>query len=254
MSNLFSVNYNDLKYNLYEIIGLPQDSVESKIRKKFIKLVVELHPDKNKNSNEDIYNHLILANQVLTNAKSRKEYDEFLNQQSIKTQHNDLKMGFKNNIKEIEHFFPSKNDATNNFSEKINELNKLHGFNKSLDDTPTTSQYEKFKKSRNNDFVIPQEKISGMDDFNKKFESLKESNSENIVSTQLNAYQSNDTLTTIGNYSQLYAEDSVSNNMYSSLDMAFKIQNIKSDNFDKPINERMSDYKNQTKSIGNRNF
>ena len=42
--------------------------------------------------------------------------------------------------------------------------------------------------------------------------------------------------------------------MYSSLDMAFKLQNIKGDNFDKPISERMSDYKSQTKIIGNRNF
>lgn len=253
MSNLFSVNYNDLKFNLYEIMGLAPDTIESKIRKKFIKLVVELHPDKNKNSNEEIYNHLIIANQVLTNSRTRKEYDDFLNQQSTKTSHNDLKAGFKNNMSEIEQFFPSKNDAVNLFSEKINELNKQHGFNKNLDEGSTMLQYETFKKNRNN-IHITQEKIADMDDFNRKFENLKETKSENVTSTQLNAYQSNDTLTTIGNYSQLYVEDSVSNNTYSSLDMAFKLQNIKDDNIDRPINERMSDYKSKTKMFGNRKF
>ena len=253
MSNLFSVNYNDLKFNLYEIMGLAPDTIESKIRKKFIKLVVELHPDKNKNSNEEVYNHLIIANQVLTNPRTRREYDDFLNQQTTKTSHNDLKTGFKNNMSEIEQFFPSKNDAVNLFSEKINELNKQHGFNKSLDEGSTMSQYETFKKNRNNIHIV-QEKIADMDDFNKKFENLKETKSENITSTQLNAYQTNDTLTTIGNYSQLYVEDSVSNNTYSSLDMAFKLQNIKDDTINKPISERMSDYKSNTKMFGNRKF
>ena len=42
------------------------------------KIIKNFHPDKNSELEEDIYYHIILANQVLLNKESRKKYDNFI--------------------------------------------------------------------------------------------------------------------------------------------------------------------------------
>ena len=71
---LVTINFNELKFNLYEVLGLTNEASESRIKKSYKKLLIELHPDKNPDSNEDIFNHIIIANQVLGNAILRKDY------------------------------------------------------------------------------------------------------------------------------------------------------------------------------------
>ena len=46
-----STNFQNLKYNLYEIIGVTRDDSEKKIKKNYLKLAKELHPDKNPDFN-----------------------------------------------------------------------------------------------------------------------------------------------------------------------------------------------------------
>ena len=88
-----TINFDSLKFNLYEILNILPESSESKIKKAFRNLILHFHPDKNNNTEEDIYQHIILANQVLTNKDSRKKYDDFL----IKSEqtHCELKNNFK---------------------------------------------------------------------------------------------------------------------------------------------------------------
>ena len=81
--SIVSVNFKDLKYNLYEVLGLSKEASDNRIKKNFRKLVLELHPDKNKDSSEELYNHLIIANQVLSDSLNRKKYDEFLELEKI---------------------------------------------------------------------------------------------------------------------------------------------------------------------------
>jgi len=255
MSNpIVSVNFSDLKYNLYEILGITKEASDGRIKKNFKKLVLELHPDKNidvdKNVNEELYNHVIIANQVLSNKKLRKDYDDFLEDSTKKDSFLDLKNNF--NPKDVEKFFPAKEDAKNTFKSKINELNKKHGFNDNNGSENVMSDYNKIKSSRNSNITIPQENISNMKDFNNKFENKKESGvfGDQIIvnnsNTSLGTYQQDTGLANIGDYSNLYAEDTVSTGAYTSLDMAFKIQKINTNVKEKTLDDRMKEYKSQT--------
>ena len=260
MSNpIVSINFADLKYDLYQILGLTKEASDNRIKKTFRKVVLELHPDKNKDANEELYNHVIIANQVLTNSQLRKDYDAFLEDSLKKDSFLDLKNNFDSAIKDMEKFFPVKEEAKGLFTNKIDELNKKHGFNSSGDSKDIMSQYNQVKTSRKSQINIPQERISNTKDFNSKFENKKESGvfGEQIVvanpNSNLGTYQPNDALATIGDYSNLYAEDTVSTGAYTSLDMAFKIQKINTDVKEKTLDERMKEYKNQTTQFSNRN-
>jgi hypothetical protein len=258
MSNpIININFKELKYNLYEILGLSKEAKESKIKKNFRKLILELHPDKNKEASEELYNHLIIANQVLSDTNLRNKYDEFLDEDTKEEASIGLKKDFKNDTKDLEKMFPKKEEAKTAFQSKINELNKKHGFNEK-GEINVMSQYEQTKKNRNSQINIPQEKISNTSDFNYKFDKKKNEGTfdEQIVvsnnTTTLLPYQGNDGLTIIGDYSTLYSEDTVSNNMFTSLDVAFKIQKVNTHFIEKSLDERMKEYKGQTNIYGNR--
>ena len=255
---LVSINFNELKFSLYEVLGLTNEASENRIKKSFKKLVIELHPDKNPDSNEEIFNHIVIANQVLGNSILRKDYDNYLQEKDIKIIHTDLKNTFDSVIKDVEKMFPVKEEATKNFKSKIEELNNKHGVNNNLNSKNVISQYDQLKKMRDSQVSIPQEKISNTNDFNQKFESRKDTgtfNSQIIPvnpNSTLGTYQPNDALVGIGDYSKLYLEDNVSTGNYTSLNMAFKIQKFDSNISEKSLKERMEEYKNQTNQYNTR--
>ena len=72
------INFSDLKFNLYELLNVPTNSPKNKIKKAYRNLVIQFHPDKNTNVEEEIYYHLTLANQILTSDVLRKKYDTWL--------------------------------------------------------------------------------------------------------------------------------------------------------------------------------
>lgn len=255
---LVTINFNELKFNLYEVLGLTNEASENRIKKSFKKLVIELHPDKNPDSNEEIFNHIVIANQVLGNSILRKDYDNYVQEKDIKILHTDLKKDFDTVIKDVEKMFPVKEDATKQFKSKIEELNNKHGVNNNLNSKNVISQYDQLKKMRDSQINIPQEKISNTNDFNQKFESRKDIgtfNSQIIPAnpnSTLGTYQPNDALVGIGDYSKLYLEDNVSTGSYTSLNMAFKIQKFDSNISEKSLKERMEEYKNQSNQYNTR--
>lgn len=255
---LVTINFNELKFNLYEVLGLTNEASENRIKKSYKKLLIELHPDKNPDSNEEIFNHIIIANQVLANSILRKDYDTYLEEKDNKILHTDLKNNFESVIKDVEKLFPVKEDATKKFKNKIEELNNIHGVTSDLDSKNVMGQYEQLKKIRESHVSIPQEKISNRDDFNQKFESRKNTGTFNTQiipvnsNSTLGTYQPNDALVGIGDYSKLYLEDNVSTGSYTSLNMAFKIQKFDSNISEKSIKEKMEEYKNQTNQYNNR--
>jgi len=252
-SPLITVNFQNLKYNLYEILGVDKNSSEKKIKKNYLKLAKELHPDKNPNYNEELWSHISIASQVLTNQSLKQKYNEYLDDAEKKESFFDLKNSFEYDVKEVEKIFPIKEEAKSSFKSKIEELNKKHGFNNSLDNN-VMNQYSKIKQSRNQ-ISIPQEKISNTSDFNNLFEKRKE-NDQLITISQTNStllpYQYNDGLTNINDYSALYLEDSVSTGGFTSLDVAFKVQKINTNYTEKSLEEKLKEYKNVTNNLGSR--
>ena len=49
------VDFNNLNYNLYELLNVSEDATEQTIKKNFIKITKTFHPDKNSELEEDIY-------------------------------------------------------------------------------------------------------------------------------------------------------------------------------------------------------
>jgi curved DNA-binding protein len=62
----------------YKVLGAPKSASQAEIKKKFRKLAVQYHPDKNKDdpSAEDKFKEINEAYEVLGDAEKRKQYDE----------------------------------------------------------------------------------------------------------------------------------------------------------------------------------
>ena len=90
------INFENLKYNLYELLNVSDSFNINLIKKNYIKLIKKFHPDKNSELEEDIYYHIILAGQILLNNNTKQKYDDYiLNKHN---NHNELKNNFSNHI------------------------------------------------------------------------------------------------------------------------------------------------------------
>jgi curved DNA-binding protein CbpA len=237
------IDFNNLKYNLYEILNVPPTSDESKIKKSFMKLVKNFHPDKNSELEEDIYCHIILANQILLNKDSRKKYDNYL----IDTAEtfNELKSSF-NKIEK-----PSQTNAdSTQFNNKINELNKRHGYNS---DEKSENTMDKFNKIKNNRDITVKQDIKNSNELNSKFMDLSKDQLVTYTGnpSELSTYVVGEQYTNLADLDKLYIEDSVQCSKFSSLDRAFAIHNIVTTNSTKSVSERLSEYKTQTEEFKN---
>jgi DnaJ-class molecular chaperone len=217
------IDFETLKYNLYEILNVKSDYDESKIRKAFIKLIKTFHPDKNSKLEEDIYYHLILSNQILLNKEIRKKYDEFL-KGKIET-FTELKDQFKKQPK------PTGQMNINSFNQQVNKLNEQHGYNENKIILPTLDKFNSLKINRDNEITIEKEKINNIEEFNNKFTDYKKSGK---FKNQIIEYNKNTELSTHDNSSyvglnqidKLYMEGSVISSNYASLDKAFALETL----------------------------
>ncbi|MFJ5174997.1 molecular chaperone DnaJ [Streptomyces griseoviridis] len=67
-----------IEKDYYKVLGVPKDATEAEIKKAYRKLAREFHPDANKGNAraEERFKEISEANDVLGDAKKRKEYDE----------------------------------------------------------------------------------------------------------------------------------------------------------------------------------
>jgi len=73
MNNLNSLNQNDL----YSILGLKTEATQSEIRKAYLRLSREYHPDKNDSPEAtEKFQKINEAYEILGTEESRKEYDQ----------------------------------------------------------------------------------------------------------------------------------------------------------------------------------
>lgn len=69
----------DPKKNYYDILGISEDAGEDEIKKAYRKLAMQYHPDRNRDNPwaEDKFKEVNEANEVLSNAQKRQQYDAF---------------------------------------------------------------------------------------------------------------------------------------------------------------------------------
>jgi curved DNA-binding protein CbpA len=223
-------------------LNVSKDTDETKIKKNFMKIIKNFHPDKNSELEEDIYYHIILANQILLNKESRRKYDAYL---LDKTQiFYELKETFNKTMKT-----QVSNKDINSFNNKVKELNEKHGYNENT----SSSVMENFSNIKNNRNInIEKENFKSIDEFNNKFNSYKVEGKfkDQIVEykeapAELSTYVIGEQYTNLTDIDKLYIDDSIQCAKYSSLDRAFTLQPI-SKISNKTIEERMKDYKNET--------
>jgi len=228
MSNV-TIDFDTLKFNLYEILGIDSDSDEKKIKKAFRNLILNFYPDKNKSAEEDIYYHILTANQVLSNKEHRKKYDDYLNK--LQDTHDELKNKFK---KDLLTNPENKDDAFKIFQEKFKELDKRHHQVIIKDSYLDLDNIEKIINERNKEINIPSENIKSTNDFNNKFEERITNGKFNdqIIPVEenmkLSSYNVNDNYTSLDiAFDNLYVDGGgISTSKYTSLDSAFKLQPI----------------------------
>lgn len=242
----FSLEYdfNELKFNLYEILNVSRNETKKHIKKKYRKLVTKFHPDKNNEVEEDIFNHLTIANQVLTNTFLREKYDLWLDENSSSS-HNDLKNNFnKNNFKTKTDYKTAKILYEKN-SKLLDEKHKIKE-----DNTPILHKYKLLEKNRGVLKIVP-EKFRNNSDFNTKFQNRKKPENVNLKNDKLISYHNNKIqckYASTKNYSDLYVNDSIVTDKFSSLDNAFKlIPNLKYD--EKDIKSEYINYKSNTEKF-----
>ena len=217
--------FSHLKYNLYEILDVSPTSDINVIRKQYLKLIKNFHPDKNSSIEMNIYYHIIEAKNILLDENIRKLYDNFIDP-TIET-FDELKNNYKkyNDISNISLSDGPLTNAKLEFNKKIDELEKKHNIhNININQDITKIKYN------NNDIIIDKEDIKDFKEFNDKFDNNKLSGA---VKTQIielskinNAYESLlvDNYSNIEEIDKLYVEDSIDNYLFSSLDRAFVLQ------------------------------
>jgi len=259
--HLVEINFDELKFNLYELLAVPEDASEKKIKKAYRKLIIKFHPDKNNVLDEEIYNHLTLANQVLTNPNLRNKYNEWLKSfGQDSSSYIDLKQNYEDTVSQMKTHFPSMpSEAKVSYQEKVSKLNEKHGINQNWDGN-TMDKYNQKKKEFDDNIEIHNLNIKNKKDFNNKFDNIKndEVNCQQIVKTdgkimEYNQQPIGNEYTSISNYNMLYSEDTIQGNNYSSLDNAFKLQ-PQMEYKEEDVDKKMKDYKKLSNDLSTLNI
>lgn len=123
--------------DLYKFLNLRPECSASDIRTSFRRLAVMLHPDKNPNKDtKEDYDNIVLAYNVLSNAETRKEYDQLFYMQKSNKGYHEL----KNNYKKQSQNQP--NYSIQEMHEKYPQLNIK------LDDESIKKRYERYLNDR----------------------------------------------------------------------------------------------------------
>lgn len=241
----FSIDFEELPYDLYKILNLEKDCTMKEIKKNYKKAVLQYHPDKNNNVDEDFFSYISVAYKILSNPQNRQAYDEWKN---WKNDHEDLKFNFR---KQDPVSFKKK------FDQVEAELNKKHGFNPNqinpLSKDETSNKLKHLQSARNN-ISVPNYNIKNVNDAFDKVKTNPTEFKQEVIpySGDIMEYTTNsNNFASLDDIGTLYKEgEDLKEKNLSSMNNAFGVQhkiNYVEDN--RSFEDRMKDYNNQTKSL-----
>jgi curved DNA-binding protein CbpA len=251
-SNKIEINFESLKYNLYDLLGLKKTDSIKRVKKRYRKLILEYHPDKTEDFDEEVFNHLTLASQILTNEKNRKKYDDYI--AGPVDDFVSMKKSSHKNSKEIKYMPKEKK---NSYKDRVKEMNQKHGYVEdysALNSGEIMKEVNK-KKTDRGKLSIKYEDIRGKNDFNDKFSGRKkggkmdqqiiEYKSGDLTSFQLNS--SNQGYVGLEHMDNLYLEgESLQTDRYSTLDRAFGLYQNPDVKDDASLEDKMRNYEMAT--------
>ena len=228
--NFIRIDFSQIKSNLYQILGVENTTSMKKIKKAYRKLILLHHPDKNKDADDELFNKITMAYQVLSNKNYRKKYNKWLKLQLNEVEYEDLHEKWKK-YKDSEKNKNSKHtqDYKKNFIKKTKELEQKHFENTNYNFNDSSNLDQRLTKlhSERNKINIKKEKINN---FNNEFDNrkIKKEDSHQIIKLnddiisydQINATN----YTSISNINKLYLDDeNISTKNFSSLNCAFSM-------------------------------
>ena len=259
------VNFDELEYNLYELLDVPEDASLEQIKSSYKKLVIKYHPDKNPDQDfTDLFSNVSIAYRVLKKTETRKKYDNYLTNKknTLNLSHLNLKSNYQNNNKKEVTESDIRN-AKMGFHSKVNELNKKHSYTEDFSVLNSNQAQQRLnllqerRKNLNIDHVpiFKNSKFTN-ETFNQKFDAFKNGDNtlnihnQEIIKAESNlvpaAYHPSDnsltqyTPFTEASYNDLYVEDSnIQSNNFTSLDIAFSLKDSSYQFDNKSIEERL---------------
>lgn len=136
------MDFEDITFNLYDILCVNKDASKKDIKKAYNKLVLFYHPDKNNvNENEviQIYEKIVISYNILSNCNKRALYDKHVKELNESKHYTGLKDTFNKDVKEIESLFIHKKLTQEEFENLNNVMNQTVENNIEL---PTISENE----------------------------------------------------------------------------------------------------------------
>ena len=242
--SIYKCDFSKLKFNLYEIMNLPKNCTQRDVKKKYRKLVSKFHPDKNNSVEEDIFNHIVIAYQILSNPVEKNAYDNYISAKFSKSHHEKKTSYDSSEYNSNESYEISKKK----YEMKVKELEAKHKIHQ-VDNTNPLERIKSLKKVRQQ-VQINYENIVGNDDFNKKFTSRKDSKNTTTNKTGQLIPHNKSSYALINSYNDLYVNDSVISDKYSSLDNAFKL-NPEIHYEEKQISTKMTEYERESEYLKN---
>ena len=261
MSNsLKNINFDDLEFNLYELLNVKNNADKRKIKKSYKKLIIQFHPDKCSELEENIFYNITLAYQILKDDDMRNKYDKWLIKPINEKSQIELKNNFLKESHNMKSYFPNlPQEARINYNNQVKNLEKKHGIIEN-DNIPLKKKYNDKIYNRTTMKNVRKENFRSKNQFNDKFIKRKKDKFTNVIKNKkkeiicYDMTQISKQYATVKDYDKLYSNESVQNDQFSSLDNAYMMH--PEIFYDKSVSKKkkLKKYKKQTKELKNLNF
>lgn len=125
ISKLLKIGLKKFSEDYYKTLGLTRSATKLEIKKSFIKLAKEFHPDKNPNASKEKFKKITEAYQTLTDIKKRDLYDK----KGMTKEDQQMYNNKNNNYDDFQNFWKSHNNE--NFEDIYSDFSDFFKFTNS---------------------------------------------------------------------------------------------------------------------------